>query len=79
MISILKQVFCYISVVCVAASIVLGIIFGITWFFGIVGAAALFAGLMFWMKRLEAPKDPPKPDFMNSVEENEKINSTKKD
>ncbi len=80
MVSVLKQIFCYLSVLCVAASIVLGIIFGIVWFFGIVGVAALFAGLMFGMKRLETPKAPPKTDFMNSDEENKKIlDDAKKD
>ena len=67
----LRIVFCVLSCLTVASVVPLGVFFGWYCLFALVGAA-IFAGGMLLCKRASEPKAPPKPDFMNSDEENEK-------
>ena len=71
--AVLRTIFCILSVLCVAASVVIGMIFGLLWALVCVAGAAVFAGLMLLAKR-EKPAPDEKPDFMKSDEENRAIN-----
>ncbi len=72
---ILRIVFCVLACLFAAASMVIGMIFGLMWFLIIVACAGIFVILMFLTKQKSEPQEPPRPDFMNSDEENAKINS----
>lgn len=77
---ILRITFCILSALCLAAAIPIGAFFGWVWLVGLLIAAALFALLMFGAKNGFRRQTPaPKPDFMNSEEENEKINRANKE
>ena len=70
---VLRIVFCILACLCVAAIVPVAVFF--EWYCLLcVGGAVLFGGGMFLMRRLMQPKPLPKPDFMNSDEENERIN-----
>ena len=70
--AVLRTIFCILSVLCVAAAVVIGMIFGLLWALVCIAGAAVFAGLMLLAKREKAA--PEKPDFMKSEEENRAIN-----
>ena len=70
---ILRTVFCVLACVCVAATVPIGIFFGWYCLFPIAGALVC-AIAMTWTKEVSEPKPKPRPDFMNSDEENERIN-----
>lgn len=67
---ILRIVFCLLAVLSAAASILVGILFGMVWFLVCAVAAVLFAVAMFFCKQKSEPPEAKKPDFMNSEEEN---------
>lgn len=71
---IVRIVFCILSCACVAASILVGVLVDWPYFFILAAAAALFGALMLLAKN---KADPPAeaPDFMNSDEENARINA----
>ena len=71
--AVLRTIFCILSVLCVAAAVVIGMIFGLLWALICIAGAAVFAGLMLLAKR-EKPAPEEKPDFMKSEEENRAIN-----
>ena len=71
--AVLRTIFCILSVLCVAAAVVVGMIFGLLWALVCIAGAAVFAGLMLLAKR-EKPAPEEKPDFMKSDEENRAIN-----
>ncbi len=71
--AVLRTIFCILSVLCLAAAVVIGMIFGFVWAIVCFAGAAVFAGLMLLAKREKsAPEE--KPDFMKSEEENRAIN-----
>ena len=71
----LRITFCILSALCLAAAIPIGVVFGLPYLFALLGGAAVFAILMFAAKgSFRRVKPQPKPDFMNSDEENERIN-----
>ncbi len=74
----LRITFCILACISVAAVVPVGIFFD--WYCLIpVVAAAAFAALTVGAKNgFKRPKPVPKPDFMNSDEENEKINRNDK-
>ena len=71
--AVLRTIFCILSVLCVAAAVVIGMIFGLLWALVCIAGAAVFAGLMLLAKREKAAPEE-KPDFMKSEEENRAIN-----
>ena len=71
--AVLRTIFCILSVLCVAAAVVIGMIFGFVWAIVCIAGAAVFAGLMLLAKREKAAPEG-KPDFMMSEEENRAIN-----
>lgn len=75
MLGVLKTVFCILSCLCLAAAIVIGAFFGWLYCILLLAVAALFAGLMFFVKASADRSEPPAPtpDFMNSDEENRRI------
>ena len=76
---ILQIVFCLISGLFVVLATVLGIFFGLTAVLCCAGGALIFLALTFLMKYGNPfRKEDPKPDFMNSDEENERIRQQKK-
>ena len=72
---ILQIIFCVLAVLCLAAGTILGVFYGLFGFLGGLLGAAVFALLMLFAKYGISLKEkqPPKPDFMNSAEENEKL------
>ena len=75
---ILRIVFCILAALSCAAVVPIAIFFEWYCLFCVL-AAVVFAGLMFFMRRLMQPKPLPKPDFMNSDEENDRINHLRED
>lgn len=76
---ILRIIFCILSCLCIASAIFLWIYVGIWWFLLAVVLALVFAGLMLLCKEGNPfKKEPPKPDYMNSDEENEEIRNNRK-
>ena len=71
--AVLRTIFCIAAVLCVAAAVVVGMIWGLLWALACLAGAAVFAGLMLLMKR-EKRVPEEKPDFMKSEEENRAIN-----
>lgn len=73
----LRITFCILACICVAAVVPIGIFF--EWYCLIpLVAAAVFAALTVGAKNgFKRPKPEPKPDFMNSDEENDKLNNKK--
>ena len=71
--AIFRTIFCILSVACLAVAAVIGMIFGLVWALVCIAGAAIFAGLMFLMKR-ERRTPEEHPDFMKSKEENRAIN-----
>ena len=71
--AIFRTIFCILSVACLAVAVVIGMIFGLVWALVCIAGAAVFAGLMFLMKR-ERRTPEEHPDFMKSEEENRAIN-----
>ena len=74
---IFQTVFCILAVLCVAAVPFLGVFLG--WLYALVGVggAILFACLTLWCKNgnpFRRPPEEPHADYMNSDEENEKLN-----
>ena len=69
----LQIVFCILSCLCAAAVVPVAIFFEIYCLIPI-GAAFVFGILMLLAKRAATPK-LPKPSFMNSQEENDRINA----
>lgn len=72
----LRILFCVLSVLCLAAAIPLGAVFGLICCFALIAGAVVFAVLMFAMKNgngFRRQKPQPKEDFMNTAEENEAI------
>ena len=63
--AVLRTIFCILSVLCLAAAVVIGMIFGFVWALVCFAAAAVFAGLMLQATREKAAPDE-KPDFMKS-------------
>ena len=75
--NIFQIVFCILSVLSVASVFFLGAFLG--WLYALIGVAAaiLFACLMLLMKNgnpFRRPPEEPHADFMNSDEENERLN-----
>ena len=70
---ILQIVFCILSCLCAAAVVPLAFFFDLYCLIAI-GAAFVFGFLMLWAKRAATPK-LPQPSFMNSDEENARINA----
>ncbi len=56
---ILRIVFCILSVLCVAVSIVLGVTLSVMWFLIAMCVAVIFAALMFLCKKRSEPTPPP--------------------
>ena len=75
----LAIVCCILAVACLAVAVVIGALFGLTWALVCLAGAAVFAGLMFLMKREKHAPPEERPDFMKSDEENERINQRHKD
>ncbi len=75
MFSILRTVFCILSVLCVAAIFPMGIFLGWAYCIALAAAAVIFGFLMVFFKNGAHVKETPAPttDFMNSDEENERI------
>ena len=69
---IARIVFCVLACLCVAAVIPAGFFIDFYCLFFVAGAV-VFGVLMALCKRADEPKPAPKPDFMNSDEENEAI------
>lgn len=74
---VLRIVFCILSCLCLASCAVVGAIFGFVYCLIPLGLAAVFAAVMFLFRNEPWKKKPeqPKPDFMNTDEENECIRS----
>lgn len=71
---ILRIIFCILSCLCVAVCVPIAVFFSV-WALVPLGGAAVFGLLMFAAKNnFKKPKPEPKPDFMNTDEENAKIN-----
>lgn len=73
--NILRVVFCILSCLCVASSVIFLLYLGVWWFIGDLALGLVSIVLMFALKGDIAlfRKKTPKPDFMNTDEENEKI------
>lgn len=71
---ILQITLCILSCVAVAASILVAVLVDWIYFFVLAAAAALFAFGMVIVKRKREPR-VELPDYMNSDEENARINS----
>ncbi len=69
----LQMIFCILACLCVAAVVPIAIFFGYYCLI-LVGAAFVFWLAMLAAKRAATPK-LPKPSFMNSDEENARINA----
>ena len=70
---ILQTVFCVLACLSVAATVPIGIFFD--WYCLIpIAAALIFAIGMTVCKNAADPKPKPRADFMNTDEENERIN-----
>ena len=74
---IFQTVFCVLSVLSVAAVLLVGILAG--WLYALIAVAAaiLFACLMFWCKNgnpFRKPPEEPHADYMNTDEENDRLN-----
>ena len=77
---IFQTIFCVLSVLSVASILILGILCGWLYAFIGVGAAILFACLMFLCKNgnpFRRPPEEPHADYMNSDEENDRLNGKK--
>ena len=69
---ILRIAFCILACLCLAASILLGIFFGILWFLVAIAAAALFALCMFFCKKRSEPAEaPPAAGYFENEEQRE--------
>lgn len=69
---ILRIVFCILSCLCVAASVFIGVYYGLQWCLITLAGAILFGAGMFLAKNKSEPKQRS-TDFMNSDAENEQI------
>lgn len=65
--------FCILSVACLAAAVVVGMIFGLLYALLCILGGAVFAGLMLLVKREKPIPPEQKPDFLKSEEENRAI------
>ena len=63
---------CVLSCLCLAALVPIAVFFE-WWCLMCLLGALIFGGLMFLFIRLAEPKPAPRPDFMKSDEENERI------
>ncbi len=77
---IFQTIFCVLSVASVISVFFLGVYLG--WLYALigVGAAILFACLMLWCKNgnpFRRPPEEPHADYMNTDEENERLNGKK--
>ena len=77
---IFQTIFCVLAVISVASVVLLGVLVG--WLYALigVGAALLFACLMLWCKNgnpFRKPPEEPHADYMNTDEENERLNGKK--
>ncbi len=70
---IFRIVFCVLACLCVAATVVIGALFGFLWALVCIAGACVFGILMMLSKGRSEPKPPASPDFMNTDEENEAI------
>lgn len=68
----LRIIFCILSCLCVAASILVGVFVGWEWFVLTAVLAVAFGAGMIFAKDKSDPK-PRSTDFMNSDEENETL------
>ena len=73
-----RIIFCIVACLLVAAGIPVAVLFGWAWFFVFAAGAAVAAGIMLFAKKRSDPPAPPQPDFMNTDEENERINRENK-
>ncbi len=78
--NLLQIIFCILSVLCVAATLLVGVL--VSWLYALIAAAAaiLFACLMLWCKNgnpFRRPPEEPHADYMNTDEENERLNGKK--
>ena len=69
-----RIVFCILACLLVAASVPAAVLWGWMWFLVLICGAALSAAVMLFAKKRSEPAEPPRPDFMNSDEENARIN-----
>jgi len=78
---ILRIVFCILACLCVAATVVVGAVFGLLYCLIPLGCALVFAALMCLFKNepWNRPKKQPRTDFMNSEEENARIRNLNND
>ena len=77
---IFQTIFCVLSVLSAASVLIVGILCG--WLYALIGAGAaiLFACLMLWCKNgnpFRRPPEEPHADYMNTEEENERLNGKK--
>lgn len=73
---ILQMIFCVLSAISVVVAFFLGVFLDLPYALIGIAAALFFLVLTLFMKYgnpLRPPKEDPKPDFMNSDEENEVI------
>ncbi|MBR7186596.1 MAG: hypothetical protein IKD43_03825 [Clostridia bacterium] len=75
----LQIVSCILACICTATSVIVGIFFGFLYFAIFAIVAAAFALLMFFAKKKAEPPQPPRPDFMNTEEENAAIRKMQED
>ena len=71
---VITTIFCVLACLFVAAAIPIGAFFGWIWFLVLAACAALCACIMVLAKKRSAPEEPARPDFMNTDEENRRIN-----
>lgn len=73
--TVFQVIFCVLSCLSIVAAVFLGIFLGLLWCLVGIAAAAVFASLMLLMKHGSPFRahTEPRPDFMNTEEQNEKI------
>ena len=70
---ILQIISCVLACISVTSVVFVGVFCDLVYITIPIALAVLFGVLMLFFKRKSEPPLPPKPDFMNSDEENKKI------
>lgn len=69
---VLRIVFCILSCLCVVAAVMLGIFVGMMGCLFAIAGAVMFGAAMMIVIHLSQPKPPPRRDFMDPPDQDEK-------